>query len=126
MGLDMYLSCVKNVETNEGKIKSEFKEVYWRKANQIHNWFVQNIQNGHDDYEEYSLDTYDILELRNSCKYVLRHPEEAEDVLPTVSGMFFGSTDYGDWYWEETERTMRELNEVLDEGYTKFYYTSSW
>ena len=29
---------------------SFFKEVmYWRKANYIHNWFVENIQNGSDD-----------------------------------------------------------------------------
>lgn len=126
MGLDMFLSCTKNTETNEGNVKVTWKEVYWRKANQIHNWFVQNIQNGYDDCAEYSLDAYDILELRNDCAYVLKHPEEAEDVLPTVGGMFFGSTDYGDWYWEEVERTMKELDEALKEDYTNFYYTSSW
>ena len=27
--------------------------VYWRKANQIHKWFVDNIQNGVDDCGEY-------------------------------------------------------------------------
>lgn len=126
MGLDMYLSCVRNMETNEGEMKVEFKEVYWRKANQIHNWFVQNVQNGYDDCSEYLLGRDEIVELRDDCAYVLRHPEEAEDVLPTVGGMFFGSTDYGDWYWEEVQRTMKELDEALEEGYTKFCYASSW
>ena len=126
MGLDMFLACIKERETNEGDMKVSWKELYWRKANQIHNWFVQNIQNGYDDCDEYSLDAYDILELRNDCAYVLKYPEEAEDVLPTVGGIFFGSTDYGDWYWEEVERTLKELDEVLQEDYTKFYYKSSW
>jgi hypothetical protein len=74
MGLDMYLTkrvYVKNWDhmseekvheitiKRGGKIRedidtSRISEVivevmYWRKANQIHNWFVQNVQAGHDD-----------------------------------------------------------------------------
>lgn len=126
MGLDMYLTCVKEIETNEGEIKNQFKELYWRKVNHIHNWFVSNIQLGYDDCEEYEVKNYELLDLRDECAYVLEHPEEAQNVLPTVGGFFFGGTDYGDWYWEETEKTMREIDEALEEGYTKFYYTSSW
>ena len=29
----------------------------WRKANQIHNWFVQNVQYGEDDCRKYEVDT---------------------------------------------------------------------
>ncbi len=53
MGLDMYLMNVRNEE----KIKAEnFIEVgYWRKANQIHNWFVKNVQGGVDDCGYYGV-----------------------------------------------------------------------
>lgn len=29
---------------------------YWRKANQIHRWFVDNVQNGKDDCRDYDLE----------------------------------------------------------------------
>ena len=37
--------------------------VYWRKANQIHKWFVDNIQNGVDDGGEYYVSKEDIQKL---------------------------------------------------------------
>lgn len=57
------------------KIKNEnidFQEVgYWRKANQIHNWFVQNVQNGIDDCGRYEVSKEDLIKLRNLCEKVL-------------------------------------------------------
>ena len=45
---------------------------YWRKANHIHNWFVENIQDGIDDcaYHREVTDE-DLLELLDVCKRVL-------------------------------------------------------
>lgn len=45
---------------------------YWRKANHIHNWFVENIQDGEDDCDYYREVTEDdFKELLNICKIVL-------------------------------------------------------
>lgn len=45
---------------------------YWRKANQIHNWFVQNVQDGVDDCEYHHEVTKEKLEqLRELCNELL-------------------------------------------------------
>jgi hypothetical protein len=44
MGLDMYL--------NVGKGEHSFEIGYWRKANAIHKYFVDTLQNGVDDQRE--------------------------------------------------------------------------
>lgn len=43
---------------------------YWRKANQIHKWFVDNIQGGNDDCGEYDLSKEKAIELLNICKEI--------------------------------------------------------
>ena len=93
MGLDMYLTRKKyigaeyehrNVEANisikiGGKeIPIDIKKIsyieeavaYWRKANAIHNWFVNNIQEGEDDCKEYYVSTEDLQKLLDLCKEV--------------------------------------------------------
>lgn len=103
MGLDMSLSkrtYVKNWDhrppearheitiTKGGKptaIKSEricyiIEEVgYWRKANQIHRWFVEEVQGGEDDCRDYYVSREQLLKLRDLCKRVL-------DVVVTTDG----------------------------------------
>ena len=45
---------------------------YWRKANQIHNWFVENIQNGEDDCDYHrEVTEEDLKELLDVCNKVL-------------------------------------------------------
>ena len=93
MGLDMYLSRKKYVGANyehrnvKGSIKInigdnelpiDFNKVsyieesvgYWRKANQIHNWFVENCQDGIDNCEEHYVPTEKLQELLDICKEV--------------------------------------------------------
>src|SRR5690349_7231665 len=43
---------------------------YWRKANHIHNWFVENVQHGKDDCGEYYVTKDDLLKLLSECKKV--------------------------------------------------------
>ena len=53
-----------------GKLAEEVG--YWRKANQIHSWFVNNVQDGVDDCEYHHEVTKEILEeLLSICKNVL-------------------------------------------------------
>lgn len=48
MGLDMYL--------NVGKGENAFEIGYWRKANAIHKYFVDTLQDGDDDQRESPVD----------------------------------------------------------------------
>lgn len=56
MGLDMYLyGVIDEFNKHEYNIGHERKEIqigYWRKANQIHNWFVENIQDGIEQHTD--------------------------------------------------------------------------
>ena len=87
MGLDMYLNIhsqwydygdgklVKKPHpgTDVDKVKTArvIHEVYWRKANQIHNWFVENVQDGDDDCGEYDVATSDIESLLATCNRLI-------------------------------------------------------
>lgn len=44
---------------------------YWRKANHIHNWFVENVQEGEDDCKRYYVSQEQIDTLIDLCKAVL-------------------------------------------------------
>lgn len=44
---------------------------YWRKAKAIHNWFVENVQDGKDDCSYYEVSKSKLIELRNLCQLVL-------------------------------------------------------
>lgn len=100
---------------------------YWRKANAIHQWFVDNCQGGEDDCRETYVDREQLEELRDLCKSILADHSKADD-LPTAAGFFFGSTDYDEWYFHNLEETVETIDYVLtnisDEW--SFYYTSSW
>jgi hypothetical protein len=64
-----------------GKVRKDIKPeriayieedvMYWRKANQIHKWFVDNIQKGVDDCGTYYVGTDKLQELLDICKQVL-------------------------------------------------------
>ena len=154
MGLDMYLNkktYVKNWNhmsedekhnvTIEGKSAKEIKPervtyieeevAYWRKANQIHNWFVQNVQNGEDDCRSYYVEASQLEDLVNCCKEVIEDNSKAEELLPSQGGFFFGSTDYDEWYFKDLENTIELVGGILEEmkendAYYEFYYESSW
>ena len=102
MGLDMYLSAKKYVSeyTDEGKDISskinslnisglngrsvsyiESRVAYWRKANQIHNWFVINCQDGVDDCKEHSVSKSHLRELIELCKKVLQNKKLAKKII---------------------------------------------
>jgi hypothetical protein len=48
---------------------------YWRKANQVHGWFVENVQDGCDDCDSYEVSKEDIEELQNCCKKIIESTE---------------------------------------------------
>jgi hypothetical protein len=102
--------------------------MYWRKANAIHDWFVQNVQNGIDECRPHEVTVDQLVELRQLCSEVLENRNLADGLLPTASGFFFGSTDYDAWYFDNLSRTVEVLDDLLEESneYDLFIYQSSW
>lgn len=49
--------------------------MYWRKANHIHSWFVENVQNGNDDCKSYYVSENKLNELLLACMEVLKASE---------------------------------------------------
>jgi hypothetical protein len=150
MGLDMYLNkrtYVQNwdhnpaeehysVEVTKGgkptkidpkKVKYIIEEAgYWRKQNQIHRWFVDNVQNGVDNCGEYYVDIDDLKTLLELCEKVKADHSLAEELLPSASGFFFGGTDYDEWYYNGIDNTIDILKEALEDERGDYYYSSSW
>lgn len=100
---------------------------YWRKANQIHKWFVDNVQGGKDDCGEYYVSHEKLKELLTTCQQALFNKDP--NLLPPQAGFFFGSYDIDEWYWNDIKATIKKLKKVLelsDMSNLSFYYTSSW
>lgn len=126
MGLDMYLVS-KNKET--GKINN-MEVCYWRKANQIRQWFVDNT--GYDvgaDCEYHLLTKFDLEKLVEDCKYALENRDSASEILPTSVGFFFGTYEYDDWYFRDLENTIEQVEaalETIDFDKEDIYYYEWW
>jgi hypothetical protein len=155
MGLDMHLSkrtyvknwdhypedkrfeviVIQGGEPNEDikteRIKYVIEDVgYWRKANQIHRWFVNNVQNGEDNCGEYYVSKEDLAALLEACYEAKDNPDEAHEILPTQEGFFFGEYDYDDYYMQQIQHTIDIIEPLLKElesdSSADIYYQSSW
>lgn len=123
MGLDMYLEKRMKFNANGHEYtKEEFHEnpyaevAYWRKANQIRQWFVNNCDYDPEADCEYFRVTKEQLEqLVSDCKKVLENHECAEEIMPTSSGFFFGYTDYDEYYFYQLEYTIEQITRVIEE-----------
>lgn len=101
---------------------------YWRKENAIHQWFVNNVQDGEDNCAEYYVSREKLQELKELCEKVLADNSLADEELPTTDGFFFGSTDYDEWYFTGLRDTVEIVNNCLSPEYEnwEFTYQSSW
>jgi len=106
---------------------------YWRKANAIHQWFVDNVQDGQDECREHWVSPEKMQELLALVNSILEAETPAEKAylaqehLPTQAGCFFGHLEYDEWYFQKLEHTKAILEKALaaPEGW-EFYYQSSW
>lgn len=155
MGLDQYLSAKKYTSDTDflgeerkalhGKLKEaigdatqyqsgnlksievEMEVCYWRKVNAVHQWFVDNCQDGNDNCQPHHVEREQLENLLEGCKDVLLYRDKADQILPTASGFFFGSTDYDEYYFADIEDTVKQLEKALKLDNTwEFYYHSSW
>ena len=127
LGNDIFNSNFMSKETS-------YQIGYWRKANAIHKYFVDICAEGVDDCREMYVREEVLENLLKRCKEVLADHNKAKDLLPSTSGFFFGSTDYGEWYFQDIEYTKNLLEKVLafikeheekDNDYD-IYYLASW
>lgn len=131
---------------------------YWRKANAIHRWFVDNCGGGRDDCQEIEVSREQLATLAESVRTVLGASKlvdgvvtngysieaggewkpilepgktlvdatVASEILPTMDGFFFGSTDYDQWYIEDLELTAEICQRALETEADYFIYQASW
>ena len=108
----------------------EFRVGYWRKANAIHSWFVQNVQGGIDECQKSYVDEVSLQTLKDLCETLLtsRDEQEARRSLPPTEGFFFGSYGIDACYWSDLESTVDICTRALQltkRGYF-IHYQSSW
>jgi hypothetical protein len=148
MGLDMFLEArrflwvfpdgtgasnkIREALPDLGDMRPNYvtaEAAYWRKANAIHAWFVDNVQDGEDDCRHYPVSRDQLAQLADLCDEVLADTSKASTLLPTKGGFFFGGLDYDEWYVSKLEYTRDRLRELLgrpDLEVWEFYYRSSW
>lgn len=115
---------------------------YWRKANAIHNWFVQNVQDGVDECQEAYVSIEQLKELVDACKKDIEYlntlqydleeeykefkdVDESHLTLIPTGGFFFGSTKFDSWLIQDFQNTIDQIEPLLEET-GDFYYQSSW
>lgn len=75
---------------------------------------------------------------------VIQDPSKANEIMPTMGGFFYGSTEYDEWYWRCLAETAKKIDRILDmvapndecqwilehkeePGWAlKFYYQADW
>jgi len=108
---------------------------YWRKANSIHGWFVNQLADGVDECQSIYVSKEDLEKLRLACHNVLLAPAgiKAEDIaaqyglLPTP-GFFFGSYEMDEYYDQDLRNTISQIDDVLSASgeWSDFIYRASW
>jgi hypothetical protein len=144
MGLDMYLKVKEyNVQHNLKEadkyntimqtvsikgmkevpiiVTTEYTVIYWRKANQVHGWFVNTLANGVDECQRISVSRDNLVKLYDTCSVLLdtRSTELAREMLPPTSGFFFqaggGEAQLDEGYWLDLQHTHEELSKLLEQ-----------
>ncbi len=116
-----------HLDADDASVEVSITVGYWRKANQIHKWFVDNCQDGVDECQKAWVSRGQLEELLKLCKET-QETKNAE-LLPPESGFFFGSTEIDEWYWTDIEETIKMLEGLLNDEALKdfdFEYQSSW
>lgn len=99
-------------------------DAYFRKVNFIYRYFSDKLE------DEACYCTYnDLEELVERCNKVLQDHDLAEELLPTQSGFFFGSTDYDKWYFDDVKDCKKQISKLLkgfDESKDVVFVDFSW
>jgi hypothetical protein len=116
-------------------IQIDYPILYWRKANAIHGWFVNECAGGVDECQPIYVSRESLVKLRdlaNQAAYQAAYqPAMAESILPPTAGFFFGTYEIDEWYIQDMNYTVKALNHVLstipeDDWNWSFIYQASW
>ena len=112
-------------------IQIDYPVVYWRKANAIHGWFVNECAGGVDECQPIYVSRESLVTLRDLANQAAHQPAMAGNILPPTGGFFFGSYEIDEWYIQDMKYTVTALNHVLatipaDDWDWSFIYQASW
>lgn len=109
-----------------------YEVAYWRKANAIHNWITNCVGQTEINCEKIYLTIEQLEQLVSDCKEAL-NAEYPDEFLPTTSGFFFGSTEYGEYYYSTVRETITMVEPVIEflkahseDDEWKVYYQAWW
>lgn len=102
---------------------------YWRKANAIHKWFVDHVQEGRDECQRSHVSRDDLRELRETCQKVLDTAKVAPGKVH-VGTMYSGGAVTEQYEDGQVISNPEELHEILptasgfffgSTGYDEYY-----
>jgi hypothetical protein len=109
---------------------------YWRKANSIHRWFVEKIQDGVDECEpSRPITATELQELVAACEkglaaFAAGDVKLAGDTVSPMSGFFFGSTEVNSYWADDLSTTIAKIKPLLallnEHPGIDVFYRSSW
>jgi len=150
MGLDMYLyretyyskygSSQEEVTVGGKILEPSFtiskEDMYWRKAQPIHDWLVNYVQEGEDNCNKYDVSFSTLMQLKSICMITLLLRSKKERVayldrrMPCHEEGGWGSkdTDNFDWQLDNIRDTYNYLATIKQDttGNSWFAYRSSW
>lgn len=119
MGLDIFITKKKHSEIG-----------YFRKVNFLVKFFEDK---GFDveNQTPYNMCKEDAEELLDKCNKVLADHSKAEELLPTMAGFFFGSTEYNDYYYQDVKEVRDFIQDTLLPEFDKladdeYLYFETW
>jgi hypothetical protein len=120
-------------DPNTPSVRVVVTVAYWRKANAIHAWFVDNCQGGKDECQRSYVPREKLVELRDltadTAEKIRAGDASAAEELPPRGGFFFGSTETDEWYLADLDDTVKQLDRVLGHPLSErvdYYYEASW
>lgn len=105
------------------------------KANQIFEWFINNVMNGVIDNEYYEVSKEQLSALLDTCKQVVSEgtikESNAKELLPLMEnkGYFFGTSEYNNAYAIQVTTMIEILESVLnttDFEKETVYFNATW
>ncbi len=99
MGLDIFFEKRKDIG-------------YFRKVNFLVKYFADEGM-GVEQQRPFEITREQVEQLLVRCKLVLFDPILAPIFLPTISGFFFGNTEYNDYYFQDVKEVEEYLEHTL-------------
>lgn len=119
MGLDAWLFASNTKDENDEPERTDENTLaYWRKANQVHSYFIRTCHPNHiedDGWGNVLVGSEVLPDLYERCRQIVTEPHRAPELLPTTEGFFFGSTNYDEFYMQDIKETIAVLEAVRDQ-----------